>query len=730
ASLVLGDDSIKGFTDLSQHLFKAFDLSASRINPISNCTLEDVVRLSIWWFLLGNMKLEQLIREGSSFPFAQEDNNILLQQAFVEISKSLWVITTAGPVDGVFSSDGETNLLPLLSARLNVLSRIRQAVWALNRHGFLPPQQESDSCLLSSNDSSIWIDYPSVGLDMNVLLSSSNCTTARGARDSFDLSDAFMLSDTEDTFHYGSMAVDVFLFNEGSNSQQIRYPCILSIIRGISEQTISIVISSQNGLLKFSIKPAGSAKPTWEDVTWLFFINALEVKLPTGFRLQLRFSPWDFRTLKRMYDHCCLTLESFQPALGEEALCFETIIKSTYYHTSRQSRSQHFPRGSIAQCTLRIFEKSVMRSEGTGVRTVHTGYRIALMTPPIVKKVSIIVQEWIPERPIQFDFLRGENGNPALSLKIDDGDPTVALVLVFSESEQRNQLLAQITGSFIKDDETVLVQAPLSSFTWTTDMRPTTPSTGSDPFQWHTVRVISKQPCDPDKLHIGNSQPSTDSLRIVLDSAKGRITDRVNVSIGELRVRRNVIASGHELRIWRQRQEDLTVSLSDLPVPSEIPQQMTETLKRMQELPSVRTYRFPNLADLHMFQAAVTGFTVLFDGTPTSFNISRRRMMVPINKEWSSPHTRIQILKRGTQVQLVAFFEGFSNGECMNFAVKGIDVFEKSVKGGVTYLRLVDAKFALPAGGKRDFRDERGFVCLDLLEYPGEHNDITIGFAT
>lgn len=267
ASLVLGDDSIRGFTDLSQHLFKAFDLSASRINPISNCTLEDVVRLSIWWFLLGNMKLEQLIREGSSFPFAQEDNNILLQQAFVEISKSLWVITTAGPVDGVFSSDGETNLLPLLSARLNVLSRIRQAVWALNRHGFLPPQQESDSCLLSSNDSSIWIDYPSVGLDMNVLLSSSNCTTARGARDCFDLSDAFMLSDTEGTFHYSSMAVDVFLFNEGSNSQQIRYPCILSIIRGISEQTISIVISSQNGLLKFSIKPDGSAKPTWEDVT-------------------------------------------------------------------------------------------------------------------------------------------------------------------------------------------------------------------------------------------------------------------------------------------------------------------------------------------------------------------------------------------------------------------------------------------------------------------------------
>lgn len=432
-----------------------------------------------------------------------------------------------------------------------------------------------------------------------------------------------------------------------------------------------------------------------------------------------------------MYDHCCLTLDTFQPVEGEEIVCFETIVKSTDCQDSRQSQSQHFPIGSTAGCELRLFEKSVVQPAATGPKTIHAGYRLVLMTPPTCKKLSILVHETVPERAIQFEILKGEDDDPALLLKIYDNDPKAALVLAFSEPENRNKLLAHITGSYIKDDEAVLAQGCLSSFTWTTDLRPSSPIPTPDPLHWHTVLVISRKPSNPDKLLSSKANsPYPESFRIVLDSSKGRITDRLNIGIGELLIRRNVIASGHELKIWRQPQEDLTVSLSDLPVPSDIPEQMSKTLKLIQELPSVRKYRFPNLRDLLNFQAAVTGFKVLFDGTPSSFTISRRRMMVPINKEWSSPHTRIQILQRGRQIQLAAFFEGFSKGECMNFALKGTDIFEKSTKNGTTIVKIVDAKFALPRGGKRDDRDERGFVCLDLLEYPAEHNDICVGFAS
>lgn len=61
----------------------------------------------------------------------------------------------------------------------------------------------------------------------------------------------------------------------------------------------------------------------------------------------------------------------------------------------------------------------------------------------------------------------------------------------------------------------------------------------------------------------------------------------------------------------------------------------------------------------------------------------------------------------------------------MNFALKSTDVFESLARSGIYYIRIVDAKFALPKTGEETNKD---FVCLDLPEYPAEHDDITIGF--
>lgn len=61
----------------------------------------------------------------------------------------------------------------------------------------------------------------------------------------------------------------------------------------------------------------------------------------------------------------------------------------------------------------------------------------------------------------------------------------------------------------------------------------------------------------------------------------------------------------------------------------------------------------------------------------------------------------------------------------MNFALKSTDVFQSHSKSGTYYVRIVDAKFALPRSGDDSSKD---FVCLDIPQYPGEHDDITIGF--
>jgi len=104
-------------------------------------------------------------------------------------------------------------------------------------------------------------------------------------------------------------------------------------------------------------------------------------------------------------------------------------------------------------------------------------------------------------------------------------------------------------------------------------------------------------------------------------------------------------------------------------------------------------------------------------------------MVVPMYKRWEAGFARLQIIQRGTVIQLLAFFKDFPHGSCMNFVLKTTDQFEslsKSVaKSDQYYIRIVDAKFALP---KKATEPGSDFVCLDTPQYPSEHDDITIGF--
>lgn len=119
-------------------------------------------------------------------------------------------------------------------------------------------------------------------------------------------------------------------------------------------------------------------------------------------------------------------------------------------------------------------------------------------------------------------------------------------------------------------------------------------------------------------------------------------------------------------------------------------------------------------------------------------------MVVPIYKQWTANNIRIQIVEQDNIVQLLAFFEDFSHADAMNFQVKPQDEFQKSDKNGKSSVRLVDCKFALPVEerkgegkmGKEEGRltgwagMKRRFVCLDQIEYPGEHDDMLITFES
>ena len=100
-------------------------------------------------------------------------------------------------------------------------------------------------------------------------------------------------------------------------------------------------------------------------------------------------------------------------------------------------------------------------------------------------------------------------------------------------------------------------------------------------------------------------------------------------------------------------------------------------------------------------------------------------MVVPIHKKWEASLTRLQIVRQDKVVQLVAFFNDFNHGKCMNFVLKGTDTMESFNRSGKFCIRFADAKFALP---KVEDDPASDFLCLDMPEYPIEHDDILIVF--
>ena len=712
AVISAGDDALQDFAGRVAHLFTLFRLSTESVKPLPTCSLEELVRAALWWFLKGRINLEATVRDRPARPQAHQLSGFIRQQAYTDLAKALWLVNTITSQypetqlnPGLVGSN--TQLADILDCRQGVLSSLRKLTMSMKRNNFLPPTAD-EVPLQHGLDASIWAQDDG---DRSLVASQRQTSIIH-------LSDAFPLGDTTRTFQFTRMFVDGVLLEEGA-SQHYRCPVLLSIVRGQKDNSLSAIVASQDGSLILSIQSDKSRGPTWDNVKWQSKLNTVEVGLPRGFTLRLAASEHDYRTLWTMYDYEKRIHSSLQQRQGE-TLVFEVILRTFQYF--EQGLPSSFPREPLPQCLFRLFEKTIVERAATGPRTMHRGVRIGLNTSPKTKNLRGIDQDLVTGVPIQFGFLRGEDGFPALLLKVNDGKSNYTMVGTFDDVNQRTRLHALLTGVAVGDEEEIVAEAPMKAFAMTADAKD---ATCLSALEWQNFRVINQ---DVGDVH-GFKTVLSENLRIVLDFKSGSLTDRVNVAPGELKIRLG-IDSLHELKVLRHNQQDMTISVSQAQVPKELPQELAQLLATIAESESTRVYTFPSTAELHLFQASLTGFTVLFDGLASSFNISRRRMVVPIYKKWDAATTRLQLVHKEKVVQLVAFFQNFSHGDCINFTLKSTDVFESSGRSGKFSLRIVDAKFAMPKAPSPEGGTDHAFVCLDMPEYPGEHDDITIVFES
>lgn len=703
----VGDDALHDFASRVMHLFTLFRLSTESVRPLSQCSPEEVIRAAMWWFLRGRLNLEATIRDRPASPQAQQHNFLVRQQAYADLAKAWWIIDTVMPQPSQFSNQSmnTSRMADIEDARQTVLSGLRKLAMSMTRNHFLPPE---DAPLPQGLDNSIFVhedDAHSILLTLKQYQTSS-------------IVDALPLGDSSRNFHYGRLFASAVLMEE-EEGQQYRFPVLFSLVRNRKEEVPMALITNQSGALSLCIQGDRSQGPSWEDVTWHVKSSTIDIKRLRGFFLRLHCSPQDFRTLFAIFDYQRSTFMNLK-SRQDEITTFQSTLRTFQYFD--QDPNSTFPKEALPQCRLKVFQKVLKDKSATAGRTKHRGFRVSLATSPGAKTLRGINQELGTNNALQLGFLRGEDGLPALLLKIEDGQLKYTMVFTFEDGDQRTHLYAKLTGTMLGSTETAVAEAKVKIFSIGNPEAEMAKCLKG--LKWQSVRVISEEEDD---------LPSTTlvpykNLRIVMDFRMGNIVDRATMGSGELQIRLGVTMST-ELKILRQRQHDMTISVSESQVSKEMPRELAELLALTARSTTIRTYTFAQLEELHIFQAALTGFTVVFDGLAASFNISRRRMVVPIYKKWDAATTRVQLVKRDKTVQLVAFFENFAHGECMNFMLKSTDIFEQFGRNGKWSLRIVDAKFPLPKGsGEGENAVENGFVCIDQVEYPGEHDDITIIF--
>ncbi|KAK3394447.1 hypothetical protein B0H63DRAFT_46132 [Podospora didyma] len=719
------DDAMDAFVARTRHLFELFRLYSETVRPLAACSLHELGRASLWWFLIGRMALEVTIREQPTTPEAQKSNDLAKDQAYADLAKAYWLSEIIVP-----EISGNKRIpidADIEESRYALTSNLRKLAVSMKRNGFLPPEE---AVLPQAINRSIWIEYPQITHDIKSLLwgsSSSTLAQTQPTAPGMSISEALPLADSAFSFCFGRFTTDVILTEQGRDSQRLYFPCILSITRPQKQPDIVFVVASQDGTIQLRISGNKNLGPIWDDVRWRSDTCTLDVRLPRGLILVVQCSPQNYKMIWNMYEFSAKVNSSLYPRQDEQCIFRSTLRTFQYFDNDPQARQ--FPREPTPNCDIALFERVSREGAAAGPRNHHRGYRIAVVTGPKTKTLSGVSQTYTPQAPIQFGFLRSEANDPALSLKFESGRLKGNMVLSFGDEQERLRMHDLLIGTALRRDEQVYCEVPLQGV-WFSERFGDANQKGLkviSALPWQKLRAINHEN-DGDR-------PScilSDKLRVIFEFKDGTFTDRINVTPGELKLRLDV-HNPSCMMIFRQAQDDATLACTEAKFSRDLCEGLREGLETLQQSATIRTLMFASVADLHAFQTAITGYKVLFDGIASAFAISRRRMVVPIHKKWEAGATRVQVVQQDGVTQMLAFFDEFSHGKCLGFSLKGTDVFESFSRGGKAGLKIDDAKFPLPKvlpteDGSALGAAESAFLCLDLPELPGEHDDITILF--
>lgn len=747
------------FTDFGErveHMRGVFQLMAQLNGQIYDHAPTVWLRLASWWFLKGRAAMEIAIR---SRPKTAEPQPERLIQAHVDLAKTWWILTEVFSKHPNLPKYGDQQMASQALAAKNagdelsaeayethdaILSSLKMLLGSMKRHQSMPPTQ----ALIQGQQQDIWLTYPKFAPDVASVLStaSAKLTMADGAQPRISPKKFIPVSDSQEHFCYFRMFAQASMSTEDLNTDREPFPVIISVLRPRENFNLKLAISSQTELVNIMVGPSADMGATWKDVAWKSKSNGVTLQLRHGFVLNLELADTDFRSLWSIVDHTNRVENSLRERSDERTACMMRLREGIYKDPTNPGV---FPAEPVRGSKIHLYEKFDLSSEGTGKRKLHRGYRVVMVTHPRNRTVGFVTHEaGTKQEPLNFAYTTEPDQAPSMVLRFreemaDKRSKLCTMRMVFNDSKERNHLFGLFTSLNIGEAEKEFARVPLKSYNIeSADPAEGFSQSGSNVLknlQWVEAKAMNQ---DPDVFGL-ESAPTvmSESLRILVRHSAGVFSDRMNLDTGELLVR--LPTSGTpELTLLRNPQRDMAIAIDASRSEKEVPDALAELLRTLMTASTIRRLTFASYQDLHTFQLAVTGFSVKFDGIASTLSIARRRMVVPIYKQWTANTIRIQIVEQDNIIQLLAFFEDFSHADAMNFQLKPQDEFQKSDKNGKSSVRLVDCKFALPVEerkgegkmGKEEGKltgwagMKRRFVCLDQIEYPGEHDDMVISF--
>lgn len=528
----LGDDAYLDFATRIQSFRNVFLLGlGARTEP----TLQQWVTAATWWFLKGRSEVESSVRAGPQGSAGDTTSTGYIphsfRQAYVDLAKSWWIVAEMTPtrypavkrlesrdpadMSDIMQSYVDMKTMELIQIHSSVISNLRSLIMSMKRNGRLPPF----GLELQGLDTRVFIAYPTLSPSAARLLSVETVeavdSNEHGGMTSFF---PMPIKDTQRYFNYGRMFVDVILDN-GKTTTQIALPCLLSVLRDKRDREITLAIANQDDQIRLVIQPAEGSALSWRDAHWETNHRCIRLDLGTDFQVRIQLIDNDFRTVWGIHDYI-RTVQKQSQGTKNETLIFEQVLRSFQYFDPGKAVPP-FPKESMADCRLRLFEYFKVIVEAPGERKVHDGYRLMVVTARKVKTLRSVSHDVGRRAPIIFSYLRDEQGAPAMLLKMSKSSRDPSMVMSFEQQGDRERLYALLNGTKSSRDEESSDILGLKSYSISVGQGHEIASINqaglASSLDWKRLQVF--------RQHIDLAGPA---IRICVECDMGSFVDRVN----------------------------------------------------------------------------------------------------------------------------------------------------------------------------------------------------------